>query len=556
LDELHKQDQAEGYLSKPSAMASQSMLSQVKTASKQQLISTSAVTRFGLAVLDAAQFGRRDIDLDDGESIVIGRSSKSDHKLQPSSTNCRFDCPVVSRAHAVLLCNEGQLSIRDTGSLHGTFVNHQSITNDKTVVLHDGDVITLGAEVLRAHGKSAYNAMLPWKSSLTNFKENYQAIRLVVNRLSPPAAKRITPTYAYESDLVEDEEIDDDEEDLHASFELSSRDSFEEDNAEAATSKQPSQSKVPATTVVHESVQESYSASEQPMPWYGVTMADTGAVPVVSCDGTSFGIHVDDELDSDDAQEELDLELSDDSESESDSDDEQITTSIVVDTTSNDVTSRTTTTVPEIVDIATKATWTDHFAAQGTLFSEQESAFAERARWAHDQMEKFQSSMVSSLPTPPTTHTHSSGQWYDPVRSAHEESESVVASHARHTYLDEEVIPSAAKPAAAATIVDAPSVQDSIMPMTTASDDKKRKHEAIEESGSADEQPVTKKMAPIRSEQSKSQVRRFRSLPSRTTVRKVASQASQVAVGAVLGMVGTVAFLSSPYAEQLIQWLD
>jgi len=506
----------------------------------------SKMARFSLNVLDSKQFPRRDIDLNDGESLVIGRSSKSDHKLQPSSTNCRFDCPVVSRAHALLLCNEGQLSIRDTGSLHGTFVNHQELVNDKTVVLQEGDVITLGAEVLRAH-------------------ENYQAMRLVVNHHRPSVAERLPHTYAYESDLVDEEDVDEDEEDADIHFGVSSCSSLEA-YAEVASSKQPLQSKAPAALAVSEAVQEMYSASEQPFTWHGLTMADPRTVPVASCDGTPFDISVDDELDSDDEEEELDLELSDDSddsESESDSDDEPITTSIVVGTTSNtsarneDEVPRTTMTEYEAVNNATMSAMGDRFAEREALFTERDSVYADRAKWAQDQMDRYNTVLMSSLPTPPTTHTHSSGQWYDPVRSAHEEGRPDVAKHARDTSLDEGLVPNVAMPAATADNADISPVQDGILPVTTVCDEtKKRKHDAVEESSTADEQPATKKMVPARSQQQKLPARRLRTLPSRATVRKVATQASQVAVGAVLGMFGTVAFLSSPYAEQLIQWLD
>jgi hypothetical protein len=293
-------------------------------------------------------------------------------------------------------------------------------------------------------------------------------------------------------------------------------------------------------------------------------MAGSRPFPGTSIDGQPSGIHVDDEFDSDDAQEELDLEFSDDSDdSESDSDDEQITTSIVAGTTSAEYMRNEedaqliTMAVSEAVHNASMSALADHLVEREALFAERENVFADRGKWAQDQMDKFNTTTVSSLPTPPTTHTHSSGQWYDPVRSAHEEGNPVVATHVRNASSEEDLMPSVATSAAAAINLDTPPVQDGSLPMTTTADEhRKRKYDAVEASSQADEQPVTKKMALAKSEQLKPQTHRLRSLPSRATVRKVATQASQVAVGAVLGMVGTVAFLSSPYAEQLIQWLD
>jgi hypothetical protein len=541
-------------------MASKSMLL-VKPTRTHQLIFTPTVVRFSLTVFDSGQFCRRDIDLIDGGSIVIGRSSKSDHKLQPSSTNCRFDCPVVSRAHAELLCNEGQLSIRDTGSLHGTFVNQQELVHDTTVVLQDGDIITLGAEVLRAHGKNIFETASPWKLSLTSQIENYQAIRLAVNYHRPCAAERLLPTYAYESDLV-DEDNEDDEEDVGMKFGANSCSSFDAHAVEETPKRLP-QSKAPATLATPEAVQESYPASVQPLyTWYDLANGNSRTITDTSCDALPLSNRIDDELDSDDAEEEL-IQLSDDSDdSESDSEDEQITTSMVVDTTSSgfaedEVKAPQITTVAEADQKATMSALADRLAEREALFAEQESVLADRAKWAQDQMDKFNNTMVSSLPTPPTTHTHSSGQWYDPVRSAHEEGRPVVTRDTYNPSYYEGLVPAVATPVAAATNLDVSPVQDGIPLVLTICDElKKRKHNAVEDSSSTDEQPVTKKMVPARSEQQKPQARRLRTLPNRATVRKVATQATQVAVGAVLGMVGTVAFLSSPYAEQLIQWLD
>ncbi len=43
---------------------------------------------------------------------------------QPDSSNAYFDCKVLSKQHAVLLFENDQFLLLDTGSSNGTFVNN------------------------------------------------------------------------------------------------------------------------------------------------------------------------------------------------------------------------------------------------------------------------------------------------------------------------------------------------------------------------------------------------------------------------------------------------
>jgi hypothetical protein len=67
----------------------------------------------------------------------VGRTGTSDLMLNDAS---------VSKIHASLVADtEGVLSVADTGSTNGTFINGQRIAYGKAVRLHDGDRVTFGS---------------------------------------------------------------------------------------------------------------------------------------------------------------------------------------------------------------------------------------------------------------------------------------------------------------------------------------------------------------------------------------------------------------------------
>ncbi|KAK5019178.1 hypothetical protein BJ546DRAFT_1062741 [Cryomyces antarcticus] len=115
--------------------------------------------RVTLAELDSTskvQFPLRDFILTPAAPVTIGRSSKSELKrLMPAEDNAIFDCPVMSRQHAVLRTYAGKphlVSIKDLGSMHGTFVNEQKIAKNVDVYLYDGDSLKFGINVVRGEG--------------------------------------------------------------------------------------------------------------------------------------------------------------------------------------------------------------------------------------------------------------------------------------------------------------------------------------------------------------------------------------------------------------------
>ncbi|KAG6028068.1 hypothetical protein E4U41_000784 [Claviceps citrina] len=81
--------------------------------------------------------------------VDIGRSTKRDATLAAKPNNAWFDSPVMSRAHARLLFSPKNktVSIMDTGSLHGTYVNNGRVAKYQTQKLASGDVLRFGAPI-------------------------------------------------------------------------------------------------------------------------------------------------------------------------------------------------------------------------------------------------------------------------------------------------------------------------------------------------------------------------------------------------------------------------
>jgi len=73
----------------------------------------------------------------DKNTITIGRNTDNDLMITD---------PFVSKYHAVIQSNEGQIVIRDLKSSNSTFVNNIKITE---APLHIGDEIVIGKHVLR-----------------------------------------------------------------------------------------------------------------------------------------------------------------------------------------------------------------------------------------------------------------------------------------------------------------------------------------------------------------------------------------------------------------------
>jgi hypothetical protein len=84
---------------------------------------------------------KRSFDIDPGQSITIGRSGTNDLIVDHGS---------VSKIHAsVALSSKSELSVADTGSTNGTFINGERIAYGQAVTFGDDDVVTFGGVAVR-----------------------------------------------------------------------------------------------------------------------------------------------------------------------------------------------------------------------------------------------------------------------------------------------------------------------------------------------------------------------------------------------------------------------
>lgn len=88
---------------------------------------------------------------------IIGRSR---------SAGLTLGHPLVSRQHCEIFETNGVLMVRDLGSLNGTFVGDERIT-EQAVPVKPGDLLTVGGVTLRAeYGAGGEKAKPPtWKAS-------------------------------------------------------------------------------------------------------------------------------------------------------------------------------------------------------------------------------------------------------------------------------------------------------------------------------------------------------------------------------------------------------
>ena len=81
--------------------------------------------------------------------VKIGRTHKDD---KSDSGNAFFDCKVLSRAHALIMYEDGKFFFMDTGSSNGSFVNNirLSKTGDqsKPTQIYNGDLLRFGSDVV------------------------------------------------------------------------------------------------------------------------------------------------------------------------------------------------------------------------------------------------------------------------------------------------------------------------------------------------------------------------------------------------------------------------
>ena len=136
--------------------------------------------------------------------VVVGGDVKTTEiKLRLPSTIGRgkgttivLQHPLVSRQHCELFEADGQLMVRDLGSLNGTFVNNQRVTE---APLPAGELLTVGTVTFRAIYESAVG-----EGAAATIKAPLAATKTDSKRpASPPPAK---PKPAAAATKVEEEE--------------------------------------------------------------------------------------------------------------------------------------------------------------------------------------------------------------------------------------------------------------------------------------------------------------------------------------------------------------
>ncbi|HET9754330.1 MAG TPA: DUF4388 domain-containing protein [Myxococcales bacterium] len=101
--------------------------------------------------------------LSDNGEVVIGRSSELDLVLIED---------MVSRKHAKLTLQPGQVTISDLGSTNGTFVNGEKV---KRARLKEGDRILIGTSILKLVGRQAGAPAIDAKAAQENLERTAEA---------------------------------------------------------------------------------------------------------------------------------------------------------------------------------------------------------------------------------------------------------------------------------------------------------------------------------------------------------------------------------------------
>ncbi|KAL0942392.1 Factor arrest protein 10 [Colletotrichum truncatum] len=159
------------------------------------------------------QFPERRITLEsnnsgsDNSKINIGRTSKRVPDLEAKRTNCFFDSPVMSRDHAELSVDwyHKKVYIKDTASLHGTYLNSQRLSQDEPHELSQGDTIKFGVDIQRS------SELFPPCTVLVGFEFDPLQIH--------PTKSNVQPSFAVPDDFDSSEDDSDNESDVRETVE-------------------------------------------------------------------------------------------------------------------------------------------------------------------------------------------------------------------------------------------------------------------------------------------------------------------------------------------------
>jgi len=144
------------------------------------------------------KFSERHLNLE--VPIKIGRAFKNE---KSSPENAYFDCKVLSKAHAMLLYEDGKFMLVDTGSSNGTFVNNirlsKASTESEMTEIFTGDILRFGSDVVDksrnvtqkcvimkislVHPDGDLQSKRPSSSRLYKPSDSYEDLSIVTNNL-------------------------------------------------------------------------------------------------------------------------------------------------------------------------------------------------------------------------------------------------------------------------------------------------------------------------------------------------------------------------------------
>lgn len=139
----------------------------------------------------------------DAKLVVVGGDVKTEEiKLRLPSTIGRgrgtsivLPHPLVSRQHCELYEQDGQLMVRDLGSLNGTFVNNQKVAE---APVSPGELLTIGTVTFRAVYEAKLSGGAQPSAAARPARPAADTLRTKSKKAKPPAK----PT-APDSDLVD-----------------------------------------------------------------------------------------------------------------------------------------------------------------------------------------------------------------------------------------------------------------------------------------------------------------------------------------------------------------
>ena len=139
----------------------------------------------------------------DAKLVVVGGDVKTEEiKLRLPSTIGRgrgtsivLPHPLVSRQHCELYEQDGQLMVRDLGSLNGTFVNNQKVAE---APVSPGELLTIGTVTFRAVYEAKLSGSGQPNAAARSARPAADTLRVKSKKAKPPAKPA-----AQDSDLVD-----------------------------------------------------------------------------------------------------------------------------------------------------------------------------------------------------------------------------------------------------------------------------------------------------------------------------------------------------------------